>query len=194
MKVILGGSSMAQCVAALLGVLQTNFGVAECDITMIQANTAAHTNTVDDRVEAAGRDWRLGRGAAQNIIPTTNSETLTEEVFKVVWMFAVDEIVFTHIAQVTGWRGAITTSSYLVPPTCPVSVVDLTVRLEREVEYSEVCQRLRKLAQAGPLRRVVGYSEAPLVSSDLVTDCHSAVLDTQAGRQTGPDTLKLVAW
>ena len=81
---------MAQCVAALLGVLQTNFGVAECDITMIQANTAAHTNTVDDRVEAAGRDWRLGRGAAQNIIPTTNSETLTEEVFKVsgclLWM------------------------------------------------------------------------------------------------------------
>ena len=51
MKVILGGSSMAQCVAALLGVLQTNFGVAECDITMIQANTAAHTNTADDRVE-----------------------------------------------------------------------------------------------------------------------------------------------
>ena len=179
MKVILAGTSTGQCVATLLGVLQTNFGVAECQLTMIQANTRTHTNTLDDRAEGEVKDWRLGRGAVQNIIPcTTNSEALAEEVL-----------------EVTGWQGgALTTSSYLVPPTCPVSVVDLTVRLVREEQYSNVCERLRKLSQSGPLRRVLGYSEAALVSSDLVSDSHSAVVDSRAGHQTGPDTLRLVAW
>ena len=178
MKVILAGTSTGQCVATLLGVLQTNFGVAECHLTMIQANTKTDTNTLDDRAEGDMRDWRLGRGAVQNIIPCTNSDSLSEEVL-----------------QVTGWQGGpLITSSYLVPPTCPVSVVDLTVRLEREEQYSNVCERLRRLSQSGPLRRLLGYSQAALVSSDLVSDSHSAVLDSQAGHQTGPDTLRLVAW
>ena len=105
------------------------------------------------------------------------------------------EVCECHPVQVTGWQaGSLTTSSYLIPPTCPVSVVDLTVRLEREALYSSVCERLRRLSKSGPLRRLLGYSEAALVSSDLVSDSHSAVLDSEAGHQSSADTLKLVAW
>ena len=88
MKVILAGTSTGQCVSTLLGVLQTNFGVADCSLTMIQANTANNTNSLDDRVEGELRDWRLGRGAAQNIIPSNNGHSLSEEVLK-VWRISV---------------------------------------------------------------------------------------------------------
>ena len=80
MKVLLGGSSLGQCVSTLLSVLQTNFGVVECDITMIQANT--NNNTLDGRTDNID-DWRAGRGAGQNIIPSNNNSALTEEVVKV---------------------------------------------------------------------------------------------------------------
>ena len=70
----------------------------------------------------------------------------------------------------TDFPGQLSSSSYLVPPTCPVSVVELRLRLQRDVLYSEVCQRARRLAVSGPLRRVLGYSEEPaLVSSDFLS-------------------------
>ena len=100
-----------------------------------------------------------------------------------------------YLAQVVpDFPGRLSSSSYLVPPSCPVSVLDLTVRLAGEVLYSDVCERVRKASEAGPLRRVVGYTQAPLVSSDIISDCHSAVLDRRGGQQVRPDTVRLVAW
>ena len=90
--------------------------------------------------------------------------------------------------------GRLSLSAYLVPPSCPVSVLDLTVRLNTELSYSDVCQRFRKAAAAGPLRRLLGFTEDPLVSSDLVTATQSAVVDSRAGQQVSGDTVRLAAW
>ena len=79
MKVLTGGNSLAQCVTSLLSVLHTHYGVAECDITMIQANN--NNKTVDGC--SASDDWRLGRAAEQNIIPSSFCRTLSDQVVKV---------------------------------------------------------------------------------------------------------------
>ena len=81
-----------------------------------------------------------------------------------------------------------------MPPSSPVSVLDLTTRLKADVLYSDVCQRLRKAAAAGPLRRLLGFTEDPVVSSDLVNSTQSAVVDSGAGQQVSEDTVRLVAW
>ena len=117
-------------------------------------------------------------------------------------MFTVDaltalrlaRIVISELQVVPDFPGRLSVSSYLVPPSCPVSVLDLTTRLKVSALYSDVCQRLRKAAAAGPLRRVVGFTEDPVVSSDLVSDPHSAVVDSGAGQQVSEDTVRLVAW
>ena len=81
MKVMTGGSSMGGCVTSLLSVLQTHYGVAECDITMIQANTTT-SNTVD--ACSSSDDWRLGRGVEQNIIPSSSiTSALSDQLCKV---------------------------------------------------------------------------------------------------------------
>ena len=79
MKVVTGGSSMGQCVTSLLSVLQTHYGVVECDITMVQANN--NNNTVDGC--SGTEDWRLGRAVEQNIIPCSITTTLSDQVIKV---------------------------------------------------------------------------------------------------------------
>ena len=90
--------------------------------------------------------------------------------------------------------GRLSLSSYLVPPTSPVSVLDFTIRLNTDLTYADVCQRFRKAAAAGPLRRLLGFTEDPLVSSDLVNASQSAVVDSKAGQQVSGDTIRLVAW
>ena len=98
------------------------------------------------------------------------------------------------VQVVPDFPGRLSISSYLVPPSCPVSVLDLTTRLNTEVLYTDVSQRMRKASAAGPLRRLIGFTEDPVVSSDLVNDTHSAVVDSRAGQQVSPDTIRLVAW
>ena len=106
-----------------------------------------------------------------------------------------NKLLFYFDSQVVpDFPGRLSISSYLVPPSCPVSVLDLTTRLNTEVLYSDVCQRMRKAAAAGPLRRLLGFTEDPVVSSDLVNDSHSAVVDSRAGQQISSDTIRLVAW
>ena len=178
MKVLNGGTSLGHCVSTLLSVIHTNFGVKEFDITSVQAATENNNivDSVNSNSEAEGpRDWRLGR-ADNNIIPFNNTKTL-KEVAKVV----------------PDYSGRLTSSGFLVP-TFPVSVLDVQVRLSKEARIEEVTNKVRKLGAAGPQRRLVGHTEEALVSSDLVGEATSCLLDAGASEQLTPDTVKLVAW
>ena len=176
MKVLNGGTSLGHCVSTLLSVIHANFGVEEFDITSVQASNE-NNNIVDgvmSEVEKPG-DWRLGR-ADNNIIPFHNTKTL-KEIAKVV----------------PDYSGRLSSSGFLVP-TFPVSVLDVQIKLTREATLEEVTNKVRKLAAAGPQRRLVGHTEDMVVSSDLVGESTSCLLDAGASEQLAPDTVKLVAW
>lgn len=176
MKVLNGGTSLGHCVSTLLSVIHANFGVEEFDITSVQA--ATENNNIVDGVtsEAEGPgDWRLGR-ADNNIIPFHNTKTL-KEIAKVV----------------PDYSGRLSSSGFLVP-TFPVSVLDVQIKLSKEATLEEVTNKVRKLAAAGPQRRLVGHTEDAVVSSDLVGEATSCLLDAGASEQLAPDTVKLVAW
>jgi len=177
MKVINGGTSIGHCISTLLSVINFNFEVSEFDITTIQA--ATDNNIVDGVTDNINVDdqnnWRLGR-ADNNIIPFKNSATMKE----------INKIVPDYV-------GRLSSSSFLVP-TFPISVLDVQIKLHKEADYQEICQKIRKLAQAGPQRRVIGYTEDPVVSGDMVGSTPSCVVDRDAGQQITGDTIKIVAW
>ena len=176
MKVLNGGTSLGHCISTLLSVIHANFGVEEFDITSVQA--ATENNNIVDGVMSEGEgpaDWRLGR-ADNNIIPFNNTRTL-KEIAKVV----------------PDYSGRLTSSGFLVP-TFPVSVLDVQIKLTKEATLDELTNKVRKLAAAGPQRRLVGHTEDAVVSSDLVGEATSCLLDAGASEQLAPDTVKLVAW
>ena len=79
-------------------------------------------------------------------------------------------------------------------PTADVSVVDLTVRLEKEASYGEICEKLKEASESGPMKGIMGYTEDALVSSDFLGDDRSCIVDVTAGIQMSPTFVKLVAW
>ena len=135
-----------------------NFEVSEFDITTVQA--ATDNNIVDGVTDNINVDeqnnWRLGR-ADNNIIPFKNSATMKEinKVRSKIFIFSK----YLLIPQIVpDYVGRLSSSSFLVP-TFPVSVLDVQIKLQKEADYQEICQKIRKLAQAGPQRRVIGYTE-----------------------------------
>ena len=135
-----------------------NFEVSEFDITTVQA--ATDNNVVDGVTDNINVDeqnnWRLGR-ADNNIIPFKNSATMKEinKVRSKIFIFSK----YLLIPQIVpDYVGRLSSSSFLVP-TFPVSVLDVQIKLQKEADYQEICQKIRKLAQAGPQRRVIGYTE-----------------------------------
>ena len=188
-----------------------NFEVSEFDITTVQA--ATDNNVVDGVTDNINVDeqnnWRLGR-ADNNIIPFKNSATMKEinKVRSKIFIFSK----YLLIPQIVpDYVGRLSSSSFLVP-TFPVSVLDVQIKLQKEADYQEICQKIRKLAQAGPQRRVIGYTEVnhdmyietrlllnihvkdPVVSGDMVGSTPSCLVDRDAGQQITEDTIKIVAW
>ena len=90
-------------------------------------------------------------------------------------------------------NGKLTGMAFRVP-TSDVSVVDLTVRLEKEVSYEEICEKIKEASETGPLVGIMGYTEDALVSSDFLGDDRSCIFDVTAGIQLSPTFVKLVAW
>ena len=90
-------------------------------------------------------------------------------------------------------NGKLTGMAFRVP-TSDVSVVDLTVRLEKEVSYEEICEKIKEASETGPLKGIMGYTEDALVSSDFLGDDRSCIFDVTAGIQLSPTFVKLVAW
>jgi glyceraldehyde 3-phosphate dehydrogenase len=151
-------------------VIQDNFGLTEGLMTTVHAMTATQP-TVDG---PSKKDWRGGRGAAQNIIPSATGAA------KAV------TLVLPEL------KGKLTGMAFRVP-TPDVSVVDLTFRTDKATSYKEICAAM-KAASEGALKGVLGYTEEEVVSTDFTGDAHSSFFDAGAGIELNPNFFKIVAW
>ncbi|MGI6161913.1 MAG: type I glyceraldehyde-3-phosphate dehydrogenase [Christensenellales bacterium] len=170
MKVVSNASCTTNCLAPLAKVINDNFGLVEGLMTTVHATTATQ-KTVDG---PSKKDWRGGRGAAFNIIPSSTGAA--KAVCKVIPELA----------------GKLTGMAFRVP-TADVSVVDLTCRLEKEACYDEIKEVIKKAAE-GELKGILGYTEDAVVSSDFIGDPRTCIFDATAGISLNPNFVKLVAW
>merc|ERR1711992_444504 len=170
MKVVSNASCTTNCLAPLVKVVNDNFDVVEGLMTTVHATTATQ-KTVDG---PSNKDWRGGRGAAQNIIPSSTGAAK-----------AVGKVIPELNGKLTGMAFRV--------PTPDVSVVDLIVRIEKEATYEEICAKIKE-ASEGPLKGVLGYTEDMVVSTDFLGDDRSSIFDAKAGIQLSNTFVKLVSW
>merc|ERR1711862_741397 len=170
MKVVSNASCTTNCLAPLAKVINDNYGIIEGLMTTVHAVTATQ-KTVDG---PSGKDWRGGRGAAQNIIPSSTGAAK-----------AVGKVIPELNGKLTGMAFRV--------PTPDVSVVDLTVRLGKETSYEEICAKIKEAAN-GPMKGVLEYTEDQVVSTDFVGDTHSSIFDAKAGIMLSSTFVKLVSW
>jgi glyceraldehyde 3-phosphate dehydrogenase len=170
MTFVSNASCTTNCLAPVAKVLHDKFGILEGLMTTIHATTATQ-KTVDG---PSMKDWRGGRGAAQNIIPSSTGAAK-----------AVGKVIPSLNGKLTGM-------SFRVP-TPDVSVVDLTVRLAKETTYAEICAAM-KAASEGELKGILGYTEDEVVSTDFLGDARTSIFDAKAGIQLSPTFVKVVAW
>jgi len=169
-EIVSNASCTTNCLAPMAKVLHDNFGIASGLMTTVHATTATQ-KTVDG---PSVKDWRGGRGAAQNIIPSSTGAAK-----------AVGRVIPALNGKLTGMAFRV--------PTPDVSVVDLTVNLERPASYEQVKEAM-KAAAAGSMRGVLGYTEAAVVSTDFVGESCTSVFDADAGIALTDTFMKLVAW
>jgi glyceraldehyde 3-phosphate dehydrogenase len=169
-EIVSNASCTTNCLAPLAKVLNDNFGIASGLMTTVHATTATQ-KTVDG---PSVKDWRGGRGAAQNIIPSSTGAAK-----------AVGKVIPALNGKLTGMAFRV--------PTPDVSVVDLTVNLERPASYEAVKAAMRA-ASEGPMRGILGYTEVEVVSSDFLGDSCTSIFDAGAGIALTDTFMKLVAW
>jgi len=155
----------------LAKVIHDNFGIIEGLMTTVHAVTATQ-KTVDG---PSGKLWRDGRGAFQNIIPASTGAAK-----------AVGKVI-------PALNGKLTGMSFRVPVP-DVSVVDLTVRLEKTATYDQIKATVKKASESAEFKGILGYTEDQVVSSDFVGDCRSSIFDAEAGISLNPNFVKLIAW
>ena len=163
-------SCTTNCLAPLAKVLHDNFGILEGLMTTVHSVTATQ-KTVDG---PSAKDWRGGRAASGNIIPSSTGAAK-----------AVGKVIPELNGKLTGMS--------LRVPTLDVSVVDLTVRLEKETTYENIC-KVMKEASEGELKGILGYTDEAVVSSDFIGDARTSIFDVDAGIQLSPTFVKVVAW
>lgn len=168
--IVSNASCTTNCLAPLAKVIHDNFGIKEGLMTTVHAMTATQ-NTVDGPSQ---KDWRGGRGAGQNIIPSSTGAAK-----------AVGKVIPELNGKLTGMAFRV--------PTPNVSVVDLTVRLEKSASYTEICATLKAAAE-GELAGILGYTEDAVVSTDFVGEACTCVFDASAGIALNDNFVKLVAW
>jgi glyceraldehyde 3-phosphate dehydrogenase len=170
MTFVSNASCTTNCLAPIAKVLNDNFGILEGLMTTVHATTATQ-KTVDG---PSAKDWRGGRGAGQNIIPSSTGAAK-----------AVGKVIPALNGKLTGMAFRV--------PTPDVSVVDLTVRLAKETSYAEICAAM-KAASEGELKGVLGYTEDEVVSNDFIGDARTSIFDAKAGIQLSPTFVKVVSW
>jgi glyceraldehyde 3-phosphate dehydrogenase len=169
-EVISNASCTTNCLAPLAKVINDEFTIIEGLMTTIHSYTATQ-KTVDG---PSAKDWRGGRTAAQNIIPSSTGAAK-----------AVGKVIPELNGKLTGMSMRV--------PTANVSVVDLTVRIEKGASYDEIKAVIKKAAE-GPLKGILAYTEDELVSTDLNGDTHSSIFDAKAGISLNNNFVKLVSW
>merc|ERR1712147_284370 len=158
------------CLAPLAKVINDTYGIEEGLMTTVHSVTATQ-QTVDGPSQ---KDWRGGRGACFNIIPSGTGAA--KAVGKVL-----PEL-----------NGVLTGMAFRVP-TADVSVVDLTITLEKGASYSDICATMKTAAE-GPLKGVLAYTDEDVVSTDFISDPHSSIFDAKAGIALDDKFVKLVSW
>ncbi|XP_010537806.1 PREDICTED: glyceraldehyde-3-phosphate dehydrogenase GAPCP2, chloroplastic-like isoform X1 [Tarenaya hassleriana] len=170
MDIVSNASCTTNCLAPLAKVVHEEFGIAEGLMTTVHATTATQ-KTVDG---PSMKDWRGGRGASQNIIPSSTGAAK-----------AVGKVLPELNGKLTGMAFRV--------PTPNVSVVDLTCRLEKGASYEDVKAAI-KVASEGPLRGILGYTDEDVVSNDFAGDSRSSIFDAKAGIGLNNSFMKLVSW
>eukprot|EP00301_Raphidiophrys_heterophryoidea_P012581 c191_g1_i1.p1 GENE.c191_g1_i1~~c191_g1_i1.p1 ORF type:complete len:348 (+),score=95.86 c191_g1_i1:39-1046(+) len=168
--VLSNASCTTNCLAPLAKVINDTYGIEEGLMTTVHAYTATQ-KTVDG---PSMKDWRGGRGAHQNIIPSSTGAAK-----------AVGKVIPELLGKLTGMS--------LRVPTPDVSVVDLTVRLTKGATYDEIKATI-KAASEGELKGILGYTDDEVVSTDFLTDSRSSIFDAKAGIALNKNFVKLVAW
>lgn len=170
MKIVSNASCTTNCLAPLAKVLHDKFGIVEGLMTTVHAATATQ-KTVDG---PSAKDWRGGRGAYQNIIPSSTGAAK-----------AVGKVIPALNGKLTGMAFRV--------PTPDVSVVDLTVNLAKPTTYEEICKAMKE-ASEGELKGIMGYTEEAVVSNDFIGDSRTSIFDADAGIQLSPTFVKVVSW
>ena len=170
MNIVSNASCTTNCLAPLAKVINDNFGIKDGLMSTVHATTATQ-KTVDG---ASKKDWRGGRAAAGNIIPSSTGAAK-----------AVGKVIPSLNGKLTGM-------SFRVP-TLDVSVVDLTCNLEKPASYEEICAAVKK-ASENELKGILAYTDEPVVSSDFLGDPHTSIFDAAAGIQLTDTFVKLVSW
>lgn len=170
MDVVSNASCTTNCLAPIAKILNDTYGIEEGLMTTVHSTTATQL-TVDG---SSKKDWRGGRAASANIIPSSTGAAKAVGV-------VMPEL-----------NGKLTGMSFRVP-TVDVSVVDLTVRLKKETTYEDIKATVKKYAETS-LKGVVGYTEDAVVSSDFIGDTHSSIFDANAGIMLSPTFVKVVSW
>ncbi len=168
--IISNASCTTNCLAPISKVLNDKWGIEEGLMTTVHAATATQ-KTVDG---PSAKDWRGGRGAYQNIIPSSTGAA------KAVGL-VIPEL-----------KGKLTGMSFRVP-TADVSVVDLTVRLKTPATYEEIKAEMKR-ASEDELKGILGYTEDEVVSTDFLGDARTSIFDAKAGIQLSPQFVKIVSW
>ncbi len=163
-------SCTTNCLAPIAKVLNDKFGILEGLMTTVHATTATQ-KTVDG---PSAKDWRGGRAAAGNIIPSSTGAAK-----------AVGKVIPELNGKLTGMAFRV--------PTLDVSVVDLTARLAKETTYAEICAAM-KAASENELKGILGYTEDEVVSADFIGDARTSIFDAKAGIQLSPTFVKVVSW
>ncbi len=169
-KIFSNASCTTNCLAPISKVLHDNFGIVEGLMTTVHATTATQ-KTVDG---PSSKDWRGGRAALHNIIPSSTGAAK-----------AVGKVIPALNGKLTGMAFRV--------PVMDVSVVDLTVRLEKSATYAQICAAM-KHASENEMKGILGYTEEAVVSQDYVGDTRTSIFDAEAGIALNDNFVKVVSW
>ena len=170
MKFVSNASCTTNCLAPIAKVLHDNFGITDGLMTTVHSTTATQ-KTVDG---PSMKDWRGGRAASGNIIPSSTGAAK-----------AVGKVIPSLNGKLTGMSMRV--------PTLDVSVVDLTCNLAKPAKYDEICAAMKKAAE-GELKGILDYTEDAVVSSDFIGDPHTSIFDAKAGIALTDTFVKVVSW
>ena len=170
MTFVSNASCTTNCLAPIAKVLHDHFGIADGLMTTVHSTTATQ-KTVDG---VSVKDWRGGRAASGNIIPSSTGAAK-----------AVGKVIPSLNGKLTGMSMRV--------PTLDVSVVDLTVNLEKPASYDEICDAMKKAAE-GQLKGILDYTDEPVVSSDFLGNTHTSIFDAKAGIALTDTFVKVVSW
>lgn len=168
--IVSNASCTTNCLAPVAKVLNDNFGIAEGLMTTVHATTATQF-TVDG---PSKKDFRGGRSALINIMPASTGAAK-----------AVTKVIPSLVGKLTGMAFRV--------PTANVSVVDLTVRLEKDTSYEEIKSVMKKHADTD-MKNILGYTEEGVVSQDFVGDIRTSIFDAGAGMELNPRFFKIISW